>query len=301
MTQRPLWRLSLLTSPEREEAAAELLGVAYGLPACSWTNHETLDTTVSVYLQKKPDWSRAARERLQTGLEQIEAGGRDLSPVKLSLSKLRSEDWAQSWKRHFRPVEVGSSLLIRPSWSRRPPRKGQSVVVLDPGLSFGTGQHPTTVFCLRHLAACRSPGQNQSLLDLGTGSGILAIAAARLGYAPVDALEIDPATLRIARANARRNRVRGRIRFLQQDVGRLTVRRERDYSVICANLLATLLIEARDGILARLRPDGVLIAAGVLKTEFPRLQKAYEGAGLRLLASRAEKEWRSAAWVRKFL
>ena len=92
------------------------------------------------------------------------------------------------------------------------------MVVLDPGLSFGTGQHPTTGFCLEQLAAWRSAGIPQSCLDLGTGSGILAIAAAKLGYAPVKALDVDPDAVRTACANARRNRVSARIRFQQQDV-----------------------------------------------------------------------------------
>src|SRR5439155_618396 len=83
------------------------------------------------------------------------------------------------------------TLLIKPSWSRRRARRGQAVVILDPGLSFGTGQHPTTVFCLRELARLRKPGERQAFLDIGTGSGILAVAAAKLGYSPVCASEFD--------------------------------------------------------------------------------------------------------------
>ena len=171
------------------------------------------------------------------------------------------------------------------------------MVVLDPGLSFGTGRHPTTAFCLRQLVALRRRGEAQSCLDVGSGSGILAIAAARLGYRPVDALDCDPDSIRIARDNARRNGVSAGIRFLRQDLTRLPRRSTRKYSVVCANLVSNLLIAERERILARLHPDGALIAAGILKTEFEQVQEAFESAGLRLTTSRSQNEWRSGAFA----
>jgi ribosomal protein L11 methyltransferase len=171
------------------------------------------------------------------------------------------------------------------------------VVVLDPGLSFGTGQHPTTAFCLEQLVARRSSKERQSLLDLGTGSGILAIAAAKLGYKPISALDFDAEAVRVARVNARRNRVADRIRFSRRDLTRMPRRAGRTYAVVCANLLADLLLAERERILARLQPVGLLVLAGILKTEFAAVQAAYEAAGLRLVASRAEKEWRSGGFT----
>ena len=140
--------------------------------------------------------------------------------------------------------------------------------MLDPGLSFGTGHHPTTAFCLRQLAAGRRPGEARACLDVGTGSGILAIAAAKLGYAPVDAFDFDPQAVAVARANAQRNGVAARIRFWRQDLTRLPVPRPRKYFLICANLVSNLLLTERERILARLRQDGVLVVAGILNGEF---------------------------------
>src|ERR1019366_8464695 len=159
--------------------------------------------------------------------------GLDIGPGRISLLGVSREDWAESWKLHFKPLLIGSALLLKPSWSRRRPGKGQAVVVLDPGLSFGTGRHPTTAFCLRQLVARRRSGESQSCLDIGTGSGILAIAAAKLGYAPVDAFDFDPEAVRIARANARRNGVAARIRFQRRDLTKLPRRSARQYSLIC--------------------------------------------------------------------
>jgi ribosomal protein L11 methyltransferase len=222
--------------------------------------------------------------------------GLKLGPGQISLKRIGNEDWAESWKLHFRPVAIGSALLLKPSWSRRRPLKGQAVVVLDPGLSFGTGRHPTTAFCLRQLVARRRSGESQSCLDIGTGSGILAIAAAKLGYVPVDALDYDPESIRVARANARRNGVAGKIRFRRQDLTKLPRQGARQYSMVCANLMSSLLIAERERILARLRADGVLVIAGVLEGEFAQVQGSFEAAGLRLMAGRTENEWRCGAF-----
>jgi ribosomal protein L11 methyltransferase len=136
----------------------------------------------------------------------------------------------------------------------------------------------------------------QSFLDAGTGSGILAIAAAKLGYGPIDALDSDPDAIRIARANARQNGVAPHIRFVQQELNRLPCSGATKYGLICANLIADLLVTQRDRLLSRLHPDGVLVIAGVLDREFSHVQSAYEKAGLTLLTSRKEKEWRSGAF-----
>ncbi|MBI4327321.1 MAG: 50S ribosomal protein L11 methyltransferase [Chloroflexi bacterium] len=203
----------------------------------------------------------------------------------------------RSWKKYFKTIEVGSALLIKPSWSTRKPRQNQALVVLDPGLSFGTGQHPTTSFCLRHLVRCRKPGQRQSFWDIGSGSGILAIAAAKLGYAPVRAIDFDPTAVRIAKANAGRNKVGDQVRITRSDLRRLPrVGRER-YDVICANLVDDLLISQAGRVSNRLKANGKLILAGILAQQFPSVQRAYAKMGFKLLVSQTEREWRSGVFA----
>ena len=299
MKRTPLWKISVTTLPEAEEAVAELLGGAFGQSVSSYTDAETRQTAVSVYLERRPDWSPARQVALASGLTRIAGSGLKLGRGKISLKRVPQEDWAESWKLHFKPVEIGLALLLKPSWSHRRPRKGQAVIVLDPGLSFGTGRHPTTAFCLRQLVAGRRPGESLSCLDMGTGSGILAIAAAKLGYAPVDAFDFDPQAVSVARANARRNRVVAKIRFRRLDLIRLPCRGARKYSLICANLVSNLLLSEMKQILARLRRDGVLVVSGILEGEFGAVQRAFAAAGLRLMASRTENEWRSGAFVRR--
>jgi ribosomal protein L11 methyltransferase len=142
----------------------------------------------------------------------------------------------------------------------------------------------------------RHPERPQSLLDIGTGSGILTIAAAKLGYAPVHALDNDSEAVRIARANARQNGVAGQVRISRQDLADVPTARGRKYSVVCANLISNLLVAERKRILAQLHPGGLLVLAGILKEEFPQIQATYEAAGVMLIASRSEREWRSGAF-----
>jgi ribosomal protein L11 methyltransferase len=237
------------------------------------------------------------RAILGTRLKQIRRCALNIGPARITIRKVRREDWAESWKKHFQPLDIGHALLIMPGWSRRRARAGQAVVVLDPGLSFGTGQHPTTAFCLEQIVARRIIGRRQSFLDIGTGSGILAVAAAKLGYRPVHAFDLDTAAVRAARANARRNRVTKRVRVFRQDLVRLPLRSEAKFDVICANLIDDLLVEQSKRLLNRLSPHGALILAGILKTQFARVQRAYAAAGLKLTAMRQEKEWQSGAFV----
>jgi ribosomal protein L11 methyltransferase len=298
LVKRPiLSRITVTTSAEAEEAVAALLECAVAQPAVSYTDFDTGITTVSAYLEQKPAQWTATFDRLAAGLQVLRAGGLAAGRGRISLTRMKRQDWAESWKRHFRPMEIGRSLLIRPSWSRRAARRGQAVIVLDPGLSFGTGHHPTTRYCLRQLVAARRRGRDQSVLDLGTGSGILAIAAAKLGYRRVDAVDLDAHCLRVASANARRNRVTRKVRFSRQDIRESPTRAARQYSIVCANLIATVLMEHQRGIVARLEPGGLLVMAGILKREFPKVERAYAAAGLRLVGSRVEGEWRSGAFL----
>jgi len=296
MRRETIWKISVVTTTEAEEAVAELLAALVAPSPSSYTDVETGDTTVSVYSNNPPRQITATERALRSGLKRIKACGLNTGTAKVSIQKLPRENWAESWKRHFKPIEIGDRLLVKPSWIRRRPKRGQAVIILDPGLSFGTGQHPTTEFCLRELVNRRKASLPQSLLDIGTGSGILAIAAAKLGYAPVHAFDHDPQSVVVAKENGKTNHVATRIKLTRADLTKLPRHSARQYDIVCANLLANILIAERDRILARMDPDGVLVVAGILKVEFGEVQRAYEEAGLRLVAGKTQKEWRSGTF-----
>ena len=292
-----LWQISLTVPVKAEEAAAALLEKIFGKVPVIYTDAETPMAAVSVYCPKLPRPEGDLGAWLRAGLKQIQSCGLDIGAARVAMRKVRGEAWAESWKKHFQPVEIARTLLIKPSWSRRRPRAGQAVVVLDPGLSFGTGQHPTTAFCLEQLVACRQIGQARSCLDIGTGSGILAIAAAKLGYQPVHAFDLDPVAVRVAKANALQNQVEKRIRIFRQDLTRLPLRSVGTFDVVCANLIYDLLVGQSKRILNRLQPNSTLILAGILKTQLAQVRQVYAAAGLKMIATRTEKEWRSGAFA----
>jgi ribosomal protein L11 methyltransferase len=323
-TTKSLWRVSVTTVPEAEDAISELLATVAGQPVSSYFDMETGVTMVAAYCRQKPVRPAEWREKILFGLGRIENCGLKISSSKVTIAKMPREDWAESWKRHFQPIEIEfknrrgelceppissgksgrrgtppserKSLLIKPSWSRRRPRKNQAVVVLDPGLSFGTGQHPTTAFCLGELVRCGKFEARRSFLDIGTGSGILAIAAAKLGYSPVHAFDFDPEAVSVARANARANGVSEKLRIVRKNVMKLPIHPARQYDLICANLISTLLIAGRRRIVAQLRRGGTLVLAGILKSEFLQVRKIFEEIGLKLANEKTETEWCSGSF-----
>jgi ribosomal protein L11 methyltransferase len=291
-----LWTLSVATSALAEEAVTEWLARTFGAQPTSYTDVDSGRTTVTVFLNKRPDWSTARRLALKNSLKKLKRFGLDRRLLRISLTKLPRQNWAESWKRHFRPIEIRSRLLIKPHWSRRRPARNQATVILNPGLSFGTGQHPTTKFCLDQIVAWRRPTVTQSFLDLGSGSGILAIAAAKLGYSPVNALDSDPEAIRFAQANIRLNRLSRQVRVSQMDVSRLPRRPPQRYSLVCANLIVNLLVKEKERIVAHLEKGGLLVLAGILATEFTKVRREYAKRGLRLVTHRTEGEWRSGSF-----
>jgi len=293
---KPLRRISVATAPEAEDAVAELLGTIFNCSVSSYFDVETQTCVVSAYFSEKRFFSREVREEISTGLRRIKNCGLKIGAGKIKAVKVRREDWAESWKRHFKPVEIGNSLLVKPGWSKKRPRKNQAVVILDPGLSFGTGQHPTTSFCLAEIVRRRKIGLRQSFLDIGTGSGILAIAAAKLGFNPVRAIDFDPEAVRVARGNAKSNGALKKIRLVRGDVAKLSTKPKRQIDMVCANLISNLLIAERWKIAAQLKPDGVLVLAGILKSEFLEVQKEFECLGLKLISRKVENEWRSGSF-----
>lgn len=294
----PLLKIAVTVPVEAEEAVADLLETVFHQPVALATREETLRTEVSVFCERFADWTEARRRRVERGLARIRESGLPVGRARVRTKTLPPRDWAEAWKHHFRAQEIGGVLLVRPSWNRRRPRPGQVEVVLDPGLSFGTGNHPTTGFCLAQVVAGRpGNGETASMLDMGCGSGILGIAAAKLGYRPILGFDYDPAAVRVARENAAQNGVARAAKFVRQDVTRLPATTGTQYDLVCANLLANLHLTQTPRITGQVKPGGRLVLAGILAVEFPTVRRQFEACGFKLVADKGEKEWRSGAFV----
>ena len=200
----------------------------------------------------------------------------------------------ERWKDFFHVVHVSDRIVIRPPWREYTPRPNEIVVEIEPGMAFGTGGHQTTQLCLRGLEAALAsipPGDEPVLvLDVGCGSGVLAVAAAKLGALQAVALDVDPAALEATRENAERNGVTEQIRVFEEPVsavGRLSA----DFSVVVANIISGTLLELRDDLLAATRPGGTLLLSGLLTDEEDEFQKNFAPPGAELVHREAMDEW----------
>lgn len=296
---RSLFQVCIHSGVELEDLAASLLESLLGTSASSYHDLRTGRSRTSVYLDANKVRQGKVVGEIRSMLRGLRTEGLDLSGVRVSVRRVRREDWSESWKRHFKPFVVGRKLLIRPSWSRRRAARGQLELTLDPGLSFGTGHHATTHFCLEQIVSCaKEGGVGGSCLDIGTGSGILALAAARFGYTDVRGIDFDPVCIRTSLENARANGMEEKVVFERGDVKRLSMKPRVTYSLVCANLIDDLLIRECSRIAAQVKTGGTLVLAGILATQFEAVRLVYEGTGFKLIRSRHLKEWKSGSFRR---
>jgi ribosomal protein L11 methyltransferase len=198
-------------------------------------------------------------------------------------------DWAEAWKAHFPVLRVGRRLVIRPTWRRHRSEPDEVVIALDPGMAFGTGLHPTTRLCLAALEAVADRGDlvGRRVLDVGCGSGILAIAAVRLGAAGAVGLDTDPIAIEATLANARRNRLTHRV---TARVGTLPSG-DPPVDLVLANLVAGLLIPFAPALLTELHAGGTLLASGIFVDREAEVRAAFTAAGLVVDGRSVEGDW----------
>ena len=235
---------------------------------------------VKGYVRPDPDV-----ERMRRGLEvALQHAPLQRSPVWHDTRELAEADWREAWKKYFGVMRVGERLVIVPSWETYEPGPTDILLRIDPGMAFGTGQHPTTAMCLAALEATIVNGD--SLLDLGCGSGILAIAAGKLGAGRVLAIDIDPLAVKATRKNAAANRV-----SLKASEGTLT--KAGDYDIIVANINGVTLERLSPLLAESLSHGGAVIASGFLDETVDSVLAAFEGAGLKIDRVIEDGIWRA--------
>ncbi len=214
--------------------------------------------------------------------------GKTLGRLALSCSKINEEDWQNNWKQYYKPTRVGKNLVIVPLWENYPPDSKDIVIKMDPGMAFGTGTHATTRLCLELLEDCVRPGAR--ILDLGCGSGILAVCAALLGASRAEGVDIDPLAVKTARENALLNGVKERTHFMEGDLTEKTKGRHQ-YDIICANIVADVILRLCPKITQYLKPDGIFIASGIIKERSQQVADALRQNGLDIKRILEEEDW----------
>ncbi|MBI2940206.1 MAG: 50S ribosomal protein L11 methyltransferase [Chloroflexi bacterium] len=206
----------------------------------------------------------------------------------LESSTIDEDDWANAWKSHYHTLRVGRRCIIKPRWEAYAPQPDEVVVELEPGMAFGTGLHPTTRMCLRALEELVRPGAR--VLDVGTGSGILAIAAARLGAAAVLAVDVDPVAVQVARDNVVANALADRVTV---EVGSLPLPSPHigvQYSIVVANIIARVIGELAGELAKALEPGGVVVAGGIIADRADEVNARLAAHGL-ISAVEQEGDW----------
>jgi len=196
-------------------------------------------------------------------------------------------DWATAWREHFHVLHLGRRLVIKPSWRRHRRVDDQVVIDLDPGMAFGTGLHPTTRLCLQGLEDRAERGPLGRVLDVGCGSGILSIAAVKLGATRALGVDIDPIAIEATLANARHNRVGKRVRAREGSIPS----GEGPFDTVLANLIAGLLMEIAPDLAAELVPGGTLIGSGIFIDREAATHRALEAAGFEITGRWVESDW----------
>ncbi|MBN1484721.1 MAG: 50S ribosomal protein L11 methyltransferase [Chloroflexia bacterium] len=283
--------LGVQAEPERVEAIAEVLG-HYGYQGGVVIEESYRPAPDGLGLERDPSGPVLVRTYLphnaagEQGLRDIQSALDRLGqPFPPQVRILAAQDWAHFWKVHFDVLRVGRRFVIVPAWRDFEPQPGDLVITLDPGLAFGTGLHPTTQLCLKGLERYVQPGG--SVLDLGTGSGILAIAAARLGGGSVLSLDNDPLAVIAARENVELNQVESQV---QVEQGTLEAGRGR-FELILANILAPTIQELAPLLAASLPTGGILIASGIFEEQAEAVCHTLDQHGLRLLETLTQDGW----------
>ncbi len=230
--------------------------------------------------------SRQRLARIDVGVRLVAAVA-DIDPLEIR-DLPEDEDWQNSWKSHFKILHIGQHLVIKPTWLELDPGPDDIVIELDPGIAFGTGYHPTTDTCLQALEQNITPGM--TVLDLGTGSGILTIAAIKLGAERVTALDIDSLAVTAARRNFRRCGISKQVSLAKGSVPNPTAG-PGQFDLAVANISARGVADRCPFILTALKPGGIFIASGLLETQKEEVASTAEPLGFTLVSEWPQEEW----------
>jgi len=231
------------------------------------------------------DRLEARLDAIKTKVRQLPEFGLPITSDEIGIKWVEDDEWADAWKKYFKPVRFGR-VVVKPSWEEYEEQPGDVIVEIDPGMAFGTGNHPTTALCLFALQDCIKGGE--TVLDMGTGSGILAIAAARLGAARVAAYDIDPVAVEVASKNVG---LCGLESVITVGEAASPLAYEGMADLVLANIIPNVILAMAENLCAKVRPGGKLITSGIILERADEVKARLESHGLATAEQREDGDW----------
>ncbi|MCF8092887.1 MAG: 50S ribosomal protein L11 methyltransferase [Desulfotignum sp.] len=235
------------------------------------------------YMAQK-QFSDGVRDDIRHRFQNLEHAG---IQVELRVDTVDDQQWAEAWKQHFHVMRITDRIVVKPAWEPFDPGPDDVVIHLDPGMAFGTGTHPSTCMCLKQMQDCLVPGQ--IFLDVGCGSGILMIAAARLGASKLTGIDTDPAAVDIARENLEKNKIpKERYHLYKCTLDQIP---PVQYDLIAANIIAQTIVNIMADIKKKMAPKGLAVLSGIIRERMPDVKNALYRHGLAIKTQMSEDEW----------
>ncbi|MGL5000997.1 MAG: 50S ribosomal protein L11 methyltransferase [Cetobacterium sp.] len=247
-----------------------------------------VDYAVSAYFPMNP-YSQRRNDLIKNAVEE-KFNDRDDVVFTIDFYEYDEEDYQNSWKKYLYPEKVSEKFVVKPTWREYEPEENELVIELDPGRAFGTGSHPTTSLCLKIMEENIKPGN--SVIDVGTGSGILMIAAEKLGATDIYGTDIDELAVEATKENLELNNISSETsKVFLGDL--ISVVKDKQFDVVVANILADVILLLLKDIFKVVKKDGLIIFSGIIEDKLPEIVKQVEEKGLEILEIKRDKEWRA--------
>jgi len=286
MSFRKYYMIEIVTSSECEEPLNAYFENIFSAGVSVDHKIDSQDVYFKVYFENEPDKKRLSEE-INALFEEYEKIGIITGKKEISFSVFDEEDWKNSWKKNFTSFKIGDRLVIKPSWEDWNAKEGEIVIECDPGMAFGTGQHPTTRFCLKMLE--QYAGKYNNSLDIGCGSGILSIAAAKLGAMKNHGFDNDPVAIDHAREMSCKNKTDINTLFFVDNLDHYQSHDK--FEFVMANLFAEVLIKYAEKITSTVSNNGYLVITGITVQKMDDVRNTYLKYGFKVIDSFSDPEW----------
>lgn len=297
MTEKSWLKLTIKSDPQLLDPISDFLVGCFESGVESAAMDEPGYGTLQCYIEDSdPDPAQVEEILLK-----VSAYLRELSEIflvqmpALSHEMIGDQDWGKNWKRFFKPFHIVDDLVIVPTWEKYSPNNGESVITMDPGMAFGTGHHSTTSLCLESIRDTLRGKKDRTVLDVGTGTGILAMAAIRYGALRAMGIDNDPEAVDAAKENVKLNGMQDTIEITDTKIGTLP----EQYDVVVANIVHDVLIDLAGGLAQVITEGGTLILSGIFAGEqCNNIQKVFTGKGLRFVRKMERKKWSVVLFIK---